>query len=280
MLSIKGFVYTNVPITPNGYCATNDLHRRLAYLARETEHTRPWRFNASDDPSLTHNFADTPFDETTLGKVVASAQKWLLSDQEMGFPNETHLHQENLINSYLLSSSIIVAPVYGKNGVRYEWFTKSRDIVKHLAATGQLALKDMRNGVQRYFAQLNTSVEEIETGTFKVIRLSRDSDGVRISSTTLSHRSAREMLPDHMVTTLEKRLIHALQHYEIEMMYTDAGGSLLKVYGTLRPHHPLTPRALEMQRGAGLGFLWVVDMDHDDIVRLPLTGLTMKFRGL
>jgi len=278
MKDIKGFEYRDVPVLPNHYCVANDVHRYLGSLAVRTELTRPWRFHVSEGNSgLTHNLSGVPLAGSTLGKLVAFSQRRLLTDRGMGsFPYE----QENLITSYLLDSSIVVAPVYGRDGVRFEWFTKSRGIVKHLEETGQLSLKDMRNSVQRYFDQLNTSTEEIEAGTFKVIRLSRESDGVRLSSATLSRKSVRELLPDHMVTTLEKRLIHALKHYEIEMMYTSENGGLAKVYGTLHPENPLTPEALEMQRNVSLGYLWVVDIDNRDVVKVPLTGLTMKYRGL
>jgi hypothetical protein len=228
------FVYENHQVNPDLLCPDNDLHA-LLYGKGSTQNHSPVLVTINNPPRVTGqlDIAEIEVDRFPLDKWMAKAQALFLSERgiRIAAADITNKLQAPLITSYMLSSSVTVVKVNKQRGVEYALVTKNPDMISALRT--KLAPADQKKGFDQFQAQFSTSYTEITTGTFQVIRLLADIDGIRLRKMQVSAKGARHAIPYYAVNNYAAKLMSIFSRNQVLLTFRDEQGADVSIKTTL-----------------------------------------------
>ena len=229
------FVYDNRPTNPDQVCIDNNLHA-LLYGKGSAPSNSPVLVTINNPPRVTGqlDISEIEVDRFPLDKWMAKAQALFLSERgiRIAAADITNKLQAPLITSYMLSSSVAVVRVNKQRGVEYALVTKNPDMIPALRT--KLAPADRKKGFDQFQAQFTTSYTEITTGTFQVIRLLADIDGIRLRKMQISAKGARYAIPYYAVNNYAAKLMAIFSRNQVQLTYRDEQGADVSIKTTLK----------------------------------------------
>ena len=220
------FSYDNRQANPDLLCIENDLHA-LLYGKGTTQSNSPVLVTINNPSRVTGqlDLGEIEVDRFPLDRWMAKAQALFLSERGIRIASAdiTNKLREALNTSYILSSSVAVVRVNKQRGVEYVLVTKNPDIVSALRT--KLAPADRKKGFDQFQAQFMTSYTEIITGTFQVVRLFADIDGIRLRKMQVSAKGARHAIPYYAVNNYAAKLMGIFSLHQVQLTYRDEQGA-------------------------------------------------------
>ena len=228
------FAYDNRPANPDSLCTDNDLHA-LLFGKGAAPSKSPVLVTINNPPRVTGqlDISEIEVDRFPLDKWMAKAQALFLSERgiRIAAADITNKLKAPLITSYILSSSVAVVRVNKQRGVEYALVTKNPDMISALRT--KLAPSDRKKGFDQFQSQFSTSYTEITTGTFQVIRLLADIDGIRLRKMQVSAKGARHAIPYYAVNNYAAKLMSIFSRNQVQLTYRDEQGADVSIKTTL-----------------------------------------------
>ena len=211
-------------------CVDNDLHALL--FRRATVNSSPTLLTFNHPPRVFGqvDVSEIPLDGIPIDTLMARAQKDFLHRAGINVAaDELKGLGQALVSSYLMYSSASVAFYRSQRGPGYLLVTKNADIVNALPLSPTFRKK----GLKGFDTQFGTSYEELRTGSFHAVSLFADVDGVRLGKVKVSARSAKHVVPYHLLDPYAYRLVGILRHHQVLLTFRSETGASTQIRTTL-----------------------------------------------
>lgn len=231
MVRLSQFDFRTGQVDPNELCIQTDLHRFL--INRGTQGGSPTLITFNNPvPSVIGqvDVSEIELEGVPMNTWIMRAQKSLLQDMGIHIAaDDIRSLRESLVTSFLLFSSVCIAASKTQRGTVYVLVTKNPAIISSL----NLAPADKKKGLNGYDTQFALSYEELRSGSYKVVTLYADVDGVRLGKMKVSARSARHLVPYYSLQNYASRLMSILGRQKVILTYRDAEGMQQQLQTTL-----------------------------------------------
>jgi hypothetical protein len=230
MVQPSFFDYRTGKANMRALCIVNGFHESLYKWGQRGHSPSLITFNKPQKVMGQLDVSEIPLDGVPTDTWIVRVQKLFLRERGIHIA-AVHMRElrESLVVSYLLRSCVCFVKYKTQRGTGYTLVTKNPLLVSSLA----LAPADIKKGLKGFDTQFGMSYEELRTGSFQAVALSRDVDGVRLGKLKVSARSARHLVPYYSVDNYASRLVDILSRFRVVLTFRDPAGVQKRLLTTL-----------------------------------------------